>query len=242
MTAKEGLLLWCQRKTAPYKNVNVQNFHLRSADGASFQINTNSLRKLYFDFQSFMFDRVAENFGNRIISCVVLWISDCDWWFCERALSVRCFGVMHAIIVINVRIEYFTRCSLNPCRLKASKWTCSVSFIFSRIRGEKTKINWISVTIFDILCFPLWYFDSVKYYRCDGTVSKTVWLSVHSFIVTDLNYSTTINFLRSVLRSVIVFNGTVYEQPTSIVGIRWTFLSAVDNWMILKKWGTTYKL
>lgn len=32
-SAKEGLLLWCQRKTAPYKNVNIQNFHIRWVTG-----------------------------------------------------------------------------------------------------------------------------------------------------------------------------------------------------------------
>eukprot|EP00049_Salpingoeca_infusionum_P017220 m.352167 g.352167 ORF g.352167 m.352167 type:complete len:881 (+) comp16460_c0_seq1:2559-5201(+) len=62
MNAKDALLLWCQRKTEPYSNIDIQNFHMSWKDGLAFCGLIHRHRPDLIDYDSLSKSNPRQNF------------------------------------------------------------------------------------------------------------------------------------------------------------------------------------
>jgi hypothetical protein len=61
LRAKEALLLWCQKKTEPYDNVNITNFHMSWKDGLAFCALIHAHRPGLIPYETLTPENDAEN-------------------------------------------------------------------------------------------------------------------------------------------------------------------------------------
>lgn len=61
MTAKEGLLLWCQKKTAGYKDVKIENFTTSWQSGLGFCALIHRHRPDLLEYEPLSKDNAAQN-------------------------------------------------------------------------------------------------------------------------------------------------------------------------------------